>query len=193
MSDVIWRRVRYMLTPQWDIYDSISKLTKYAKVLEVGFGTGAGVVQYSTNAASVYALEVDPHAVAFAKKMFPLPDVFWMEGDIVEHQGFGMNRFDVVIMIEVLEHIPDWERALREVRKVMAVGGVLIISARNLNADLRRNELHEREWTALEFKDNLSRFFGEVKLVDYQLNPVGTDTHITPLVALAYKTEAGDD
>ena len=77
--------------------------------------------------------------------------------------------------------------------KLLKVGGKLIMTSRNMNADLRRNELHEREWTALELRENLSRFFGEVKLVDYQLNPVGTDTHITPLVALAYKTEAGDD
>ena len=191
MSDVIWRRLRYTLSPQLDLYESIAPLTKGKSVLEVGFCTGIGTLQMASYASQIDAIETDPHAVVFASRIIDLPNIWWGESDILNYDT--LRRYDIVLMVEVLEHIQDWTGALRMANKLLKVGGKLIMTSRNMNADLRRNELHEREWTALELKENLSRFFGGVELVDYQFNPVGTDTHITPLVALAYKTEAGDD
>ena len=68
------------------------------------------------------------------------------------------------------------------------------MTARNRHADLRRNDLHEREWTAKELKDNLGEFFLDVKLFDYTLqNEVDETTRITPLIAVARKAGGNED
>ena len=186
--EVMWRRLRYLLTPQFDLYLSIAeKLSGKPNVLEVGFGTGAGVLLYAHNVSFVHAIDVDPGAVTFAKTMFPLSNVTWMTGDITK---FNSDRkYTAAVMVETLEHIHDWRRALQNVWDHLDLGGDLIITARNANADLRRwKELHEREWKASEFRKALLEVFQQVWLYDWSLKvPQDDSSTLTPLVAIARK------
>jgi 2-polyprenyl-3-methyl-5-hydroxy-6-metoxy-1,4-benzoquinol methylase len=183
--DILWRRLRYFLTPQFDIYASLFSRFAGRRVLEVGFGTGGGVLQYASSARLVDAIEIDPGAVDFANKTFPLNNVNWIEGDICTFQT--RIRYDAVVMIETLEHIPDYKSALTNIRKLLHPGGDLVMSARNANADLRRwKDLHEREWTSGELVDELRPFFEDVWLYDWSLTDLQTGfTSLTPLVAVA--------
>ena len=185
--DVLWRRLRYQLTPQWDIYKSLDNRFKGKVVLEVGFGTGAGVLQYASTARRVDAIELDPGAVDFAQKTFPIKNVNWIVGDITEYKTHA--HYDAVVMIETLEHVPDYKSALSNIRNLLNPGGELIMSARNANADLRRwKDLHEREWTSGELVDELRPFFEEVWIYDWSLENLQTGfTTLTPLIAIARK------
>jgi len=184
--DVLWRRLTYSLTPQWDFYVSLRKRFYGHRVLEVGFGTGAGVLQYCHDAIQVNAIEVDPGAVAFAARMFPTPNVIWMQGDITD---FNIGMYHSIVMIETLEHILDYQTALKNIYSMLHPGGQLIMSARNKNTDLRRaKELHIREWTAEQLYDELDAVFDEVYLKDYTLtSSLDIDTRITPVFAVAKK------
>ncbi len=186
MSDVLWRRLGYMLSPQLDIYRSIGRdLLPDDQVLEAGFGTGLGTVQLA-QIAHVDAWEINADAVDFARKVLPLPKVNWSCHDFTEF--FGAGQYSAVVMVEVLEHIPEWQLALQTAAQHLEADGRLYISARNANADLRRNDLHEREWTAAEFRAALAGYFSDVKLYDYTLaNEQGDDSRVTPLVAVAVK------
>lgn len=187
--DVLWRRLKYILTPQWDIYESLrTKLRGTGRVLEVGFGTGAGVVMYALEAEWVDAIEVDPGAVHFAQAMFPLRNVNWIEANILSYHPNRM--YDAVVMVETLEHIQDWQAALENIWRLLKVGGCLIMTARNRNADLRRwKDLHEREWSAGEFSSALLEYFGDCELYDYSLEHKQTnDTKLTPLIGIARKS-----
>ena len=187
MNDILWRRLRYMLSPQWDIYRHIAPKVVGQDVLEVGFGTGFGTVQLAGTAKEVMAYEIDLHAFSFASQCFPLGNVTWHFHDI-SHHSRHKDEFDSAVMVETLEHIRHWEQTLSKVRDSIKPGGKLYITARNANADLRRNELHEREWTAKEFKAALLQYFNNVTLYDYTLNhEQGDDTRMTPLVAVADK------
>ncbi|TAM64385.1 MAG: class I SAM-dependent methyltransferase [Rhodanobacter sp.] len=42
--------------------------------------------------------------------------------------SFGSNLFDCVLSFDVLEHVPDYRKALAEFRRVLKVGGTLILS-----------------------------------------------------------------
>ncbi len=185
--DVLWRRMLYMLSPQWDIYSSLQYTFKGKDVLEVGFGTGFGVMQYATHANHVHAIELDKGAVDFAKKAFPLGHVDWRLSDITHMHGL-YNIYDNVVMIEALEHVEEWQKALTNVKNMLRPGGKLYMSARNRNADLRRNDLHEREWTATELINNLHLVFSKVFLFDYSLQEEqNQNSRVTPLVAVATK------
>jgi 2-polyprenyl-3-methyl-5-hydroxy-6-metoxy-1,4-benzoquinol methylase len=192
MTGILWRRFGYMLTPQLDLYRNIAPKLKDLEVMEVGFGTGFGAVQLAKYAKFIMALEPDKSAVKFAKLVLPLPKVFWAEEDITKL--ILSPCADAVVMVETLEHIADWRKALKHIHDMLRPGGCLYMTARNRNADLRRNELHEREWTATELSNALGEFFLDVKLYDFTLtNELTADTHITPLIAVARKAGGNED
>ena len=185
MSDVLWRRLRYMLTPQFDIYLSIADAVEGKSVLDVGCGTGFGSLQLARRARNVNAFDTDEEAANFAYWL-ETPNLRFTQADLLDTQMFTPH--EAVVMVEVLEHITDWRAALRKVRELLTRGGKLYISSRNANADLRRNDLHEREVTAEQFKAMLSEFFPSVTLYDYTLeNEQGDDSRVTPLVAVCVK------
>lgn len=183
ISGILWRRLKYQLCPQLDIYKHIAPRVSGKRVWEVGFGTGLGTVQLAAKAKSVYATEIDPLAVDFAKEVFALPNITWMLGDVTESNT--SNTHDVIVCLEVLEHISKWQSALRNMSERLTSDGVLIISGPNANAGLRKNDKHEREWTADEFRDALGKYFSEVSLWDYTLSEEqGMDTRVTPIIAV---------
>jgi 2-polyprenyl-3-methyl-5-hydroxy-6-metoxy-1,4-benzoquinol methylase len=192
MTGILWRRLRYMLTPQFDLYKNIAPKLKGLQVLEVGFGTGFGTVQLAQYAAWIGAIEPDADAVAFARQVLPIKYVLWAKSDITTMNG--LPHYDAAVMVETLEHIKDWRKALANIHGLLKPGGCLYMTARNRNADLRRNELHEREWTATELSNALGEFFLDVKLYDFTLtNELTADTHITPLIAVARKAGGNED
>jgi 2-polyprenyl-3-methyl-5-hydroxy-6-metoxy-1,4-benzoquinol methylase len=192
MTSILWRRFGYMLTPQLDLYKNIAPKVKGLQVLEVGFGTGFGTVQLAQYAEWIGAIEPDANAVAFARLVLPIKHVLWAKADITAMDG--LPHYDAVVMVETLEHIADWRKALSNIHGLLKPGGCLYMTARNRNADLRRNELHEREWSATELANALGEFFLDVKLYDFTLtNELTADTHITPLIAVARKAGGHED
>lgn len=192
MTNILWRRLRYMLTPQADLYQNIGRWigtnVSCPSILEVGFGTGIGTLQLYPHAEFILALEVDKEAYRFAVSNLPIPDIEWMLMDITDDKTKLLSKYNVAVMVEALEHIEQWELALSNIHNLLVPGGNLIMTARNRNADLRRNDLHEREWSAEELHTNLSKWFDKVELFDYTLrNPVSMETRITPLIAVATK------
>lgn len=179
---IIWRRLRYMLCPQADMYLHLVPLVHDKTVLEVGFGTGFGVLQYAVAADKIDAIETDRDAVNWALESVPLANVRWLLRDITA--GPMDRQYDVVVAFEVLEHIDRWQAALCNIGRALAPGGVAYISRPNANADLRKNANHVEEWSAGRFAYELSVYFNRVELVDYTLvNRIGFDTTVTPMVA----------
>ena len=190
LNDILFRRLRYFLSPQWDIYQSLREKLDNRSVLEVGFGTGAGVVQYASKVNSVDAVELDPVAVDFAQKVFPLNNVNWIHSDICDYDT--KKRYGFMVCIETMEHIPDDIKAIENMHRLLHRNGYLFVSARNANADLSRwNDLHERELKADEFYAFLSKYFEEVELFDYSLkHKQDKNTALTPLLAVCKKKSA---
>ncbi len=48
--------------------------------------------------------------------------------DLIER--FGRNAFDVVICAELLEHVEDWRATVRNLKGVLKVGGLLVLTCR---------------------------------------------------------------
>ena len=185
-EDVLWHRLRYFLSPQMDIYISLREhLRGQPRVLEAGFGVGAGTMLYADKVGHLTGIEINRDAVEFAKAMYPLENVDWIHADILDFAS--PKKFSAILAIEVLEHIPEWIDALQNIRSLLVdPGGEFIMSARNANADLRRaKSQHERELTADELVSALEEFFPNVTIYDYTLARIqDRDTRVTPILAV---------
>lgn len=101
------------------------------RVLDLGCGPGAMSVPLAVAGRSVVAFDLAPRMVEEARRLIerlaPGARAEFCVGD-AQALPFDAARFDVVVTTGVLEYIPDVERALSEVARVLRPGGVLVAS-----------------------------------------------------------------
>ncbi len=99
------------------IGEIISLLDKNDRVLEVGCGAGISSrrIQGMLSGQSLEVSDVDPRYVMKLKETnFPLP----VQQESVLQLNRNDGAYDCVCLLEVLEHVPDYERALSELFRV---------------------------------------------------------------------------
>lgn len=183
-----WRKGKFLLArPQRQIYENIASKVTGAEVCDIGSGSGLGTVILAQEAQSVVGIEKVAGSVKFSKKCFPLKNVRFLNEDIVK-SSLATKSFDMVVAVEVIEHIADYRGALVQMSRILRRPGTLYISSPNRNSkDMGppRSKYHVREWTAGEFRDALLCHFGRVDLYDHTLAHSLTDkTATSPIVAI---------
>jgi ubiquinone/menaquinone biosynthesis C-methylase UbiE len=98
-------------------------------VLEIGCGQGAGVdvIFRRFDAAHVCGIDLDPVQIDRARKRLLekyAGRVTLMQGD-AERLPFANASFDAVFDFGALHHVPDWQRSIAEIRRVLKPGGTL--------------------------------------------------------------------
>jgi len=182
---LIWNRLKYVLSPQYDIYSVVKKVVR-DKVADIGFGTGFGTHLLNVNAKEVYGYEIDENAIQFAKDVFPFRNLHFEYGDIVK--GISGQEFNYIVMIDVIEHIKDDKTAIDNVKKIMARDGSFILSTPNRLSRYRKGENHVREYAPKEFEAILKRHFVSVSLRNYRLEPL-VSQYENPIIAVCRNSE----
>jgi ubiquinone/menaquinone biosynthesis C-methylase UbiE len=102
-------------------------VSKIQKVLELGCGIGF-VSSYlaKTYHFKVYGTDYDPEQIQIARQVQPELEHLVFQVEDATHLSFQDSEFDLVISQNVFHHIPDWERAVEEISRVLRTGGVLI-------------------------------------------------------------------
>jgi SAM-dependent methyltransferase len=112
-------------------------VTPGERVLDMGCGAGRHAFELYRRGARVVAFDLDAEELAGVEKMF---GAMRLEGEVPEDasaetvQGdalalpFPDDHFDKIIASEVLEHIPDDMRAMRELLRVLKPGGRLAVT-----------------------------------------------------------------
>ena len=177
---VIWNRLRYVLSPQFDIYEQVAKVVR-GRVADIGFGTGFGAHLFIEKAHEVYGYEMCMDSLRFAQRAFPFSKMYFQNGNI--SKGIDDTGFNFVTMIDVIEHIKDDHQAFVNVKKMMAPGGVYIVSTPNRLSRYRKSENHIREYAPRELEGLLKRVFINVSLRDHELKPL-VSQYQNPLVAV---------
>ena len=114
-----------------DIVDAL-KTDKSSAILELGCGTGAtGVAALSAGKAGRYVgLEIDPSAAREAQAV--LSEV--LVGDVAQMDLTRFyGQFDAVIASEVLEHLTDPAKVLRDLALCIKPGGMIYASSPNIS------------------------------------------------------------
>ena len=180
MSYNLWGRLSYMLSPQFDIYEQVSKVVS-GKVADIGSGTGFGTHLLVRNADYVIGYEMDPTAMKFATRAFSNGSIKFMPANVCQHMP--KNEFDFVTMIDVIEHIEEDILAVNNCSKMLIYGGTFICSTPNRLSRYRKSDYHAREYSPDELKFLLKLSFENVKIVDYQLHPIETE-YANPIIGI---------
>lgn len=143
-------------------YVFASKYVRNKIVLDVACGAGYGSHFLATSGAKrVFGVDIDKRAVSFAKEYYTHPRVTYIQGDIT-NLPFPDEFFDVIISFETIEHLPQPEACVREIRRVLKDNGIFICSTPNIKYT-KHPPYHLHEFYPNEFFDLLESNFREVK------------------------------
>jgi SAM-dependent methyltransferase len=155
------------------------RLDPGASVLEVGCGGGHTAAALHSLGFTVTATDFSETALTAAGESYP--EISFIRADATD-LGFEDNSFDAVIAVELIEHLADPERHIKEVRRVLRDRGVYFIKTPNrLLHDLyyrgtpEINRWHPSVMSARELEKRLVsegfkvRFVPTRRLPDYQI------------------------
>ena len=94
-------------------------------LLDVGAGTCLNTADFSRIGFRAIALESHPEALALARTV--APDVEIIDAPFPSPR-IESNKYDVVTLLDVLEHLEDDRESLREVYRILKVNGILLLT-----------------------------------------------------------------
>ena len=100
------------------------------ELLEIGCAAGFGTAAYARRFRSVAAIDIDWPAIVYAKAHNEDGNIRYLVMDS-QRLAFAPGAFDVVVCTHVYEHVPNAERLLAEVHRVLRPGGACFFSAGN--------------------------------------------------------------
>jgi SAM-dependent methyltransferase len=117
-----WYRARRDILA--DYLTRTGKLPTAARILEIGCGTGHNLPML-TQFGDVDAIEIDPAARAIASERLGKP-----VGDapLPALPGVPRGHYDLIAVLDVVEHIEDDVAALSAMRECLAPGGKIVIA-----------------------------------------------------------------
>ncbi len=154
-------------------------------VLDIGAGTGDFLFEAKQNQWKTYGIEPNEKAkvAAKAKGLCIAEDTF----------GFDDNFFDVITMWHVLEHIPNLEQHISEMKRILKPNGTIVIAVPNFKSFDAK--YYGSYWAAFDVPRHLWHFSKkaiqqlfaaqQLKVIDTQ--PMLFDSFYVSLLSEKYK------
>jgi ubiquinone/menaquinone biosynthesis C-methylase UbiE len=138
------------------------------RILDIGCGTGETLSYLKRNypKCSLYGIDSSAKAVRYSKKRGHRN----IKQALANKLPFRDSFFDIVLFLDVLEHIKDHQKAIDEAKRVLRKGGKIIITSPGLNfiwSKHDENQGHQRRYTRSEIKQLAENAKMNIKLLSY--------------------------
>jgi 2-polyprenyl-3-methyl-5-hydroxy-6-metoxy-1,4-benzoquinol methylase len=164
----------------------INAQSQKGKLLDIGAGTGDFLVVAKSDGWQITGIEPNDKAktiainkgVTFAESLTSLGD----------------NTFDVITMWHVLEHVPNLEEYLSELKRLLKSNGTIIIAVPNFKSF--DANYYGRFWAAFDVprhiwhfsKNTIEKLFAEKQMKLIEVLPMKFDSFYVSLLSEKYKT-----
>lgn len=98
------------------------------KVLDIGCSFGFFLKVAQEADWQIYGIDLSPAPVEQAKRELGVKTIY---NKSIEQAKFKANFFDLVTVFQTIEHVVDPERFLKEIKRVLKPGGVVLLSTPN--------------------------------------------------------------
>jgi Methyltransferase domain len=179
-------------------YSFAAGLADKKRVLDVGCGAGYGTAAMAEKAEFALGFDISPEAIEHARQNYGEKAKF----AVASAQSFPAESgsFDLITAFEVIEHLDDWKPLLSEASRVLADGGLFLVSTPNKTyyGEARRQEgpnpFHVHEFEYSEFLEALTAWFPEVRiLAQNRVEAFSFSNGQSPATGAATFAEAGHD
>lgn len=156
---------------------SLLNARKNEVILDIGCGSGVYTKELIKKGSKVTAIDIAETYLSQTKKLVGRTKRLQLVAADATKLPFKRNTFDKVLFTEVIEHIPQYEKSLREIHRVIKPNGTVTISTPsrfsplNIAYEIKRkinrysyNE-HIHEFTPGEFLRLIQKYFVVEKFV----------------------------
>ncbi len=163
-----------------------SEQNQKGKLLDIGSGTGDFLVEAKNQGWDILGYEPNSDAknlavnkgVTFTEDIFALPE----------------NYFDVVTMWHVLEHVPNLQEYIANLKRIVKPTGTIIIAVPNYKS--YDANYYKQFWAAYDVprhlwhfsKTSIKRLFSDVDMELKKVKPMWFDSFYVSLLSEKYKT-----
>jgi len=143
-------------------------LKKSDVVLDAGSGDGYWTASFAKHCGHIIGIDPGWQALEFAKRLYQYPNIKYVQS-FGESLPFPDKTFDKIVSVSCLEHFNNPLQGLREMARVLKMGGRLALSVDSLlpdNSSSSFREWHKRRHFVTQYfrQDELERMFEQVGL-----------------------------
>jgi 2-polyprenyl-3-methyl-5-hydroxy-6-metoxy-1,4-benzoquinol methylase len=135
------------------------------RVLDAGCGGGYGSAYLAGFARTVLGVDLGPNRIEHARASFSRDNLEYRQADLQDPGALG-GPFDLITCFEVLEHVGDSSKAIRNLSAALADDGVALLSVPNGEMEILAGEkksFHDTHFTADALRKALEERFGSVQ------------------------------
>lgn len=164
----------------------LSKNSVKGNLLDIGAGTGNFLVEAKNNNWNVAGIEPNEKAKTLAQKK----GINFIENI----ETISENSFDVITMWHVLEHIPDLDYQITQLKRICKPNGIIIIAVPNFKS--YDANYYKQFWAAYDVprhlwhfsKKGIEKLFLNYKIELVKVKPMWFDSFYVSLLSEKYKT-----
>jgi ubiquinone/menaquinone biosynthesis C-methylase UbiE/FtsZ-binding cell division protein ZapB len=172
------------------------ELAKGRSVLDIASGEGYGSALLANHAASVTGVDIDVESVDHARVQYGhFANLNFLVGSC-DAIPLADSSIDLVTSFETIEHHDRHEEMMQEIKRVLNLDGLLIISSPNrlVYSDEQHytNPFHVKELYYQEFLDLLKQYFQHIHIYGQKLAINSCITPLKPSNKQKIKSFSGD-
>lgn len=180
----------YQTVKKKTLNDKISWIKSFKKstisILDIGCGTGDFLFRAKEEGWKVFGFEPNEKAKAISKsKNINLID---------DLDSYQKHSFDVITMWHVLEHVPDLDKQIKQIKTLLKPDGLLIIAVPNYKS--YDASFYKSDWAAYDVprhlwhfsKTSIKKIFQNYQMQLIHIKPMYFDSFYVSLLSEKYRS-----